>query len=256
LIFISIFLYKNYSLEKKYQEKYSTRNSKFLVSPTPTVYKCPVIDEKIKVYDGVEKILLPCQLFDDNYCQISNKETNKPWMIKYPKKWNLYRIKRIDSSQDRVINYYDLKFEYKDSYFYLREYGTLGGQPVILKDNEWLTIRDYCFENIFNDDKSGNNIILCYGNLIGCAGNIQGDIKNKYSINKHLKSLLTINTELQEGDVLIYSWYIPALKFGRREPIDGILSLRVYALSLNFYSNDQEFIDEIKRIYIDLVKKF
>jgi len=109
----------------------------------------------------------------------------------------------------------------------------------------------FCPDKFYTTDKTNNYI--CSGNIIGCAGNMEGDKRIIYPINNFYKSFISTNSTVQNKETLIYDWYIPSLDFERQELFGAS---RIYTFSNNFYSNDKEFIDEIKRIYIDLVKKF
>ncbi|GAB4219370.1 MAG: hypothetical protein Fur009_5230 [Candidatus Microgenomates bacterium] len=53
-------------------------NNRLHPTPTPTIYQCPVINEKTKddlEKQEVEKKLLPCDQYDENYCQLKNNDS-------------------------------------------------------------------------------------------------------------------------------------------------------------------------------------
>lgn len=284
-------LYQNYSLKKNSSSSNISQSiSPSPIIPTPTVYICPTIDHKTqedidqenaennlssytiiknienpypdknttKQIDKItilEKKLLPCESADEQYCNISNTTNRNAWNIKYPKLWNLYRIKR-KVSETRFKNtyenvFYDLKFEYKSSYFYLRESTTLGGNPIVLSDAQWAHLRNFC-TNKFYTDSNKNEDYICSGNIIGCAGNMKGDKEIIYPLNNFYNSFISTNSTVQPKETLIYDWYIPSLNFEREELVGA---LRIYTLSDNFYSNDEQFISELKKIYLSLQKK-
>lgn len=296
LLFITIFLFLNvlikigffYNLYLKYSlisnKKLKTVNSNnsSIEKPTPTIYQCPVINQKNKedieaekaennlssynyqenipgskpneflkriiTENFLEKKLLPCQYYDENYCYIKN---NNLWIIKYPKNWQLYRIKRqvLDNySEDRLI-FYDLKFENGSSYFYLEEIITVGGNPGIINREQWDYLKKYCQNMFYTNDNFDENYI-CYGNVLGCSGNMKGYFDKNYSINSYYKSFIQINSKIQKDEVLIYNWYIPSIKYEN----DNKIGLRAYIFSKNFYSNDEKFISELKKIYVSILK--
>ncbi|GAB4219371.1 MAG: hypothetical protein Fur009_5240 [Candidatus Microgenomates bacterium] len=78
-----------------------------------------------------------------------------------------------------------------------------------------------------------------------------GYFDKKYFINYYYKSFIKINSKIQPGETLIYDWYIPSINFDREKQIGG---LRAYVFSDNFYSNDEKFISELKKIYLSLSK--
>lgn len=254
------------------------------ITPTPTPYICPTTNQKtqadidqenaennlssytIKVDpDGniperiykisiLEKKLLPCESVDEQYCKISNGT----WTIKYPKAWNLYRIKRhydmvtISTSTD----YYDLKFEYQSSYFYLKESATMGGQPIIISDASWEQLRSFCPDNFYTDSTKKTKSYLCSGNVTGCGVNMDGYRSVIYPLNSFYKSFIDIGDDVPEyksDRTSIYNWYIHSLDFGREKLTAGG---RIYTFSDNFYSNDEQFISELKKIYISSLKYF
>ncbi len=202
--------------------------------------------EKIITVNFLEKKLLPCKKYDENYCQISNKNL---WVIKYPKEWQLFRIKKEINSNNYSLIFYDLKFEYKDSYFYLKEIGTLGGQPIIIKNNQWKDyLQNYCDKPFFTD-KNKTNYYICDGGVLDCAAYIN----NNYDvgkIKKYLKSFVSENSSIQKEETLIYDFYIPSINFEREENPGIRLA---YVLSSDFYSNDENFISELTKIYSSLI---
>lgn len=280
-------LYQNYSLKKS-----SSINtpSQIIPNSTPTIYICPKTDQKTKedidqenaeknlssytikenlenpypdknTTEQIDKIsilekkLLPCESRDEQYCTISNTTNRNTWSIKYPKAWKLFRIKR-KVSETRFENtyenvYYDLKFEYNSSYFYLRESTTLGGNPIILSDAQWSHLSNFCSDKFYTDPDK-NEDYICSGNIIGCAGNMEGDKRIFYPLNNFYNSFISINRSVQPNETLIYNWYIPSLNFEREEFVGA---LRIYTLSDNFYSNDKQFISELRKIYLSLQGK-
>ncbi|MBW7960226.1 hypothetical protein H3C65_01890 [Patescibacteria group bacterium] len=204
-------------------------------------------EEKILKVEILEKKLLTPQPYNELYSQISNKKEDPDWVIKYPKEWHLYRIKRrVTEKKEGAISqeYYDIKFEYFDSYFYLRESITLGGQPIILTENQLKQLERYC-ETPFKKTANGRKNYLCPGNIMNCLIN---DYKaTTHPINLYYKSFLSAN------GFSIYDWYIPSLLFDRN--LSNERALRIYTLSNNFFSNDKKFISEIERIYITLQEK-
>jgi len=211
----------------------------------------PKEDKKITV-EILEKTLLSEESFNNKYNQIANPLEKNGWLIKYPRQWKLYKIKRrvsenMDNGYSSVKDYYDLKFEDRDSYFYLREFITLGGQPIILTDSQWLELNKNCGDAFSTENNY--QFYLCSGGVIDCAGNMEGYEGIFYPINSYYKSLITINTISEKPDVLIYGKYIPSLDFDRSKFIGG---LRAYTLASNFYSNDSQFIFELQRIYTEL----
>lgn len=277
--------YQNYSLKKD-----SSIYTPSPTVPTPTVYICPTTDKKtqedieqenaennfssyivkenienpfpdknttvqIDKIDILEKKLLPCESVNEQYCKISNTTNRTAWNIKYPKTWKLYRIKR-KVSETRFENtytneFYDLKFEFQSSYFYLRESTTLGGNPIVLSDAQWSHLSNFCTDKFYTDTDKRDNFI-CSGNIIGCAGNMEGDKRIIYPLNNFYKSFISINSTVQNKETLIYDWYIPSLNFEREEFVGA---LRIYTLSDNFYSDDDQFISELKKIYLSLQGK-
>lgn len=193
----------------------------------------------------LEKKLLPCNRYNENYCQISNDTL---WTIAYPVEWKLYRIKRRIEPDTYEINYYDLKFEHQSSYFYLKETITLGGSPLIIPYQAWLNLSKNCNDRFFIDSNNEESYI-CYGNLINCAAKIEGDSVGSLNINTFYKSIISVNSSIQNNETLIYGWYIPSINF---EKENKALGSRVYSLSEDFYSNDEKFISELKKIYLQL----
>lgn len=180
-------LVQNYLIRNRYNK--TTINKNLQISPTPTIYQCPVINQKtqedidrenseknlssysyeenyppyqkgekptkkIITVKYLEKIPLTCQYYDENYCQLKNGDK---WTIKYPKSWQLYRIKKQifdnyyneNDNESKPLTFYDLKFEKDSSYFYLEEGITLGGQPIIIKNYEWNYLKKYCDFNFY-----------------------------------------------------------------------------------------------------------
>ncbi len=275
--------YNDYRLKNEYEKKLAAEITPIPSEyPTPTIYICPTKDKKTQtdlevetaennlssyeikemvessgqntngtverttIVDILEKKLLPAQAYDDSYSQISNQTGENSWTIRYPKEWKLYRIKRKQTQKDfesQPLEFYDLKFEHLTSYFYLREIVTMGGQPIALAENQWEQLKKSCSVSYSNTSNGGKNYI-CSGNVIACAGNMEGDRRILYPINSYYKSLLFVNGSS------IYDWYISSLLFDRN--LSGERALRVYTLSHNFYSNDEQFISELKKIYISL----
>jgi len=281
--------YRDYTIKKEYEGKIAekiTPTSSVPVVPTPTIYNCPVTDKKeqsdserekaereFSIYSQEEiihgdtkmktsityiaKELLPCEPFDEQYCQIINKSNRETWTIKYPKKWSLYRIKNKktveygegESYSKEQHDFYDLKFEFNDSYYYLREGITLGGQPLMLSQTQWKNIKKSCAEPYYKSTDN-YNYYICPGNTEACIGDIESGhgYSNKINtINLAYKSFLLVNEDYVGNDIMIYGGYIPSLNF-EREELKG--ALRIYDMSNNFYSNDEEFISELKKIHI------
>ena len=184
--------------------------------------------EQIDKISILEKKLLPCESADEQYCVISNTTNRSAWNIKYPKAWKLYRIKRNVTEtrfEDTYTNeFYDLKFEYQSSYFYLRESTTLGGNPIMLSDSQWAHLRNFCPDKFYTDTDKRDNYV-CSGNIIGCSRNIEGDKRIIYSLNNFYKSFISTNSSVQNKETLIYDWYIPSLNFEREEFVGA---LRIY----------------------------
>lgn len=283
--------YNDYKIKRENDKKIVreiTPTYSATIVPTPTIYNCPVTEKKeqsdsdrekaesnFSIYSQEETIygdtkmktsityiakeLLPCESFDEQYCQITNKTNREPWTIKYPKKWNLYRIKNKkiveygegESYSKEQHDFYDLKFKYKDSNYYLREGITLGGQPLMLSKTQWENIKEKC-EKPYYKSTDNYNYYICPGNTEGCIGNTSSGLNNSnkiHVINTAYKSFLLVSAVNLGDDVTIYGGYIPSLNF-EREEFKG--ALRIYGMSDNFYSNDEEFISELKKIHISL----
>jgi len=292
LIKLGFFLqqYNDYKIKKEYEKKLVEEvppTPSAPIVPTPTIYNCPTTTSKtqndiglekaeneLSTYSQVEVIrdgwkektsitylakeFLPCESFDEKYCQITNKTNREPWIIKYPKEWKLYRIKNRKviergegaSYSKEQYDLSDLKFEYRDSNYYLREGITLGGQPIMLSQFQWKNIQKNCEEPYY---KSTDNYdyYICPGNTEACMGDTSSGFsysKKINVINTAYKSFLMVN-ESADNDPLIYGGYIPSLNF-EREEFKG--ALRIYGMSDNFYSNDEQFISELKKIYMSL----
>ncbi|MCS6956660.1 MAG: hypothetical protein NZM02_02335 [Patescibacteria group bacterium] len=247
--------------------------------PTPTIYQCPVINKKteediaeenaektLSSYNFqekypieqnvtvkiIEKILLPCEKYDENYCLLKN---GNQWKIKYPSKWKLYRIKKQifndRSSENNNGYYYDLKFEDGSSYFYLKESIILSEQPIVNTQNQWNYLKKYCPHMFYSISINDFEHYICYGNILNYSLNAKGCFNEKYFINSYYKSFIKVNPKTQK-ETLIYDLYIPSIKFEKIENNKNIKELRVYDFSSNFYSDDEKFINELVRIYLSL----
>lgn len=191
----------------------------------------------------LESKLLPGEAFDKKYNQITNtnKSARYRWIILYPNHWKLYRIKRLDQHL-----YYDLKFVDGESFFYLREIIIIGGNPIIVSTNQWHGLRQDCTQFFINSNKS--ELYLCPGNFVDCVGKISSNNVGN-AINSYYHSFISANDTLQKNETLIYDLFIPSINFERPDYEGG---LREYTFGDNFYSNDNQFLTEMEKIYVSL----
>lgn len=122
----------------------------------------------------------------------------------------------------------------------------------MLSQTQWTNIQEHC-EKSYYVSIDNYNYYMCPGNTEACIGDTSSGLSSSNKVNtlnSVYKSFLLVNEGVSGEDVLVYGGYIPSLNF-EREEFKG--ALRIYRMSDNFYSNDEQFISELKKIYISLL---